>query len=62
VKDLEFREGCGFLLFAEFQKVPHSLWRWGVQSAQEFKIAALSIVRDIGSVELHPLVDLIRAV
>jgi len=55
-------EVSGFLFFAEFKEVPHSLWRRSVQGAQEFKVAAFSIVRDIGSVELHAFVDLIKDV
>jgi len=53
---------AGFLFFAEFKKVLQSLWGWGVQSAQEFKIYTCSVVGDIGSVELHPVLDLIETV
>jgi len=53
--------GC-FLFLTEIQKVPHSLWGWSVQSAQEFQIAAFPVVRCSRSVKPHPSMNLIKIV
>jgi len=63
---LRFEESApkvrGFLFFAELEKISHSVWGWGIQSAQEFKISTFSVFIVMGSVELHPLADLIKTI
>jgi len=49
-----------FLFLTEFQKIPHSLWGWSVQSAQVFEIAAFPVVRCSRSVKPHPILNLIK--
>jgi len=51
-----------FLFLTEIQKIPHSLWGWSVQSAQEFQIAAFPVVRCSRSVKPHPIMNLIKVV
>jgi len=51
-----------FLFLTEIQKIPHALWGWSVQSAQEFHIAAFPVVRCSWSVKPHPVMNLIKVV